>query len=423
MPLDLSAQQQAYADLIIRAGVNLQPGQALLVIAEIGQRGFARLLATTAYDAGARYVKVDWLDPLLSKARYLHADPQHLDYVPQYEVARRQEMLDDGWAYVYLTGSEYPDALEEVDPASIRREVAATSQKFQFWRQRVMNNEISWCIAGAPTPAWAQKVFPDLDGETATQRLWELLLRVCRADQPDPWQAWQEHDASLKRVSAFMDRHQIRTIRYLDETPGPDGKPASDLTVGLTERPYWSCGSSWNAAGRPFFANIPSEEIFTTPHKDRVDGWVRTCKPFFPFQRRVEEAYFRIENGHLVEWSAGVGQDVLDQLFDLPGARQLGEVSLVDVRSPINQSGLVFHDTLFDENAVCHVAFGRGYPEGVAGGNGFSREELDAMGVNWSDTHDDLMIGTATMRVSGTCADGSEVLIMEKGQFVDEVLA
>jgi len=418
----LLAQQRAYADLIIRVGVNLQPGQAVAIRAELGHRDFVRILATRAYEAGARHVEVLWQDPLVSKIRFQHVQRDYLGFVPEYEVARAHEMLDNGWARIALTGDEYPDAYEEVDPALQREFRQSWHKKLGFFMQRMMNNEVAWCVAGVPVAPWAQKVFPGLDAAAATERLWELVLRVCRADQPDPAAAWWEHDARLKKVSAFMDRHQVRAIRYLDQRPGPDGKASTDLTVGLTDRPNWSCGSSDSAAGLPFFANIPTEEIFSTPHNQRTEGWVRTSKPGFPFERELLNAWFRFERGEVVEWRADKGQDVLDELFQIDGARRLGELSLVDVRSPINQSGLIFYDTLFDENAVCHIAFGRGYPEGIQGGSKLSAEELDALGLNSSDTHVDLMIGAETMQVIGTCADGSEVLIMENGMFVDAVL-
>lgn len=419
----LLAQQQAYANLIVRAGVNLQPGQALVIRAELGHREFVRILTAAAYDVGASHVEVLWQEPLVNKIRYQRVAREHLGFIPEFEVARANEILDDGWARISLTGDEYPGALEDVDPALLREYRQSWYKKLGFFVQRTMNNEIAWCVAGVPVAPWAQKVFPGMDAAAATERLWELVLRVCRADQPDPQAAWRQHDANLKKVAAFMDRRQVRAIRYLDERPGPDGKASTDLLVGLTDQPNWSCGSSDNAAGLPFFANIPTEEIFSTPHNQRTAGWVRTSKPGFPFDRELLDAWFRFEQGEVVEWRAAKGQEVLDELFQVPGARRLGELSLVDVRSPINQSGLIFHDTLFDENAVCHIAFGRGYPEGIKNGSKLSPEALDALGLNSSDTHIDLMIGTETMKVIGACADGSQVLIMEQGMFTDDVLA
>ncbi len=419
----LLAMQRAYADLIIHAGINMQPGQSIHVRAELGHRDFVRMLATRAYEAGARHVEVLWQDPLVSKIRLQHVQREHLGFIPEFEVARANEFLDDRWARIALVGEEYPDAFEEVEPAALREYQRSVYQKLGFFQQRMMNNEVSWCVAGVPVAPWAQKIYPEMDPAAALERLWETVLRVCRADQPDPQAAWQQHDVNLKKVSAFMDRQQVRAVRFLDSQPGPDGKPATDLTVGLTERPNWIGGASDNAAGLPFFANIPTEEVFSTPHRARTEGWVRTSKPGYPLQREVLDAWFRFEAGEVVEWRAAKGQDVLDQLFQIPGARRLGEVALVDVRSPINQSGLVFHNILFDENAVCHIAFGRAYPEGIKGGSKLSAEELDALGLNSSETHNDLMIGSDTMQVIGTCADGSEVMIMEDGMFVDAVLA
>lgn len=415
--------KQAYAELLLRGGVNLHQGESVLIRAELGHREFVRLLVATAYDLGARFVVVDWSDPLSSRARYQHVERQYLGFVPEYEVTRRKEFIDDKWKLISLTGTEYPEAYEDIDPTVLMEDRKGFVAKLKFFMQATMNNQIAWTVAAVPVVPWARRVFPELEDGDALERLWELVLRTCRADQPDPLQAWAKHDQALKKVSAFMDRHAVRAVRYLDETPGFDGKPATDLTVGLTDRPYWSGGSSENSQGHVFFANIPTEEIFSTPHNQRTEGWVRTTKPGFIFEREVSGAYFRFERGEVVEWRAEKGQEVLDQVFQLRGARRLGEVSLVDVRSPINQSGAIFYDTLFDENAVCHIAFGNAYPEGVQGGGAMSEEELEAMGVNSSDTHQDLMIGTSVMKVVGICADGSEVLIMNHGMFVDDVVA
>lgn len=417
-----AAQKQAYARLIIHAGVNLQPGQGVAIQAELGHRDFVRLLTKEAYAAGAKIVVADWRDPMMDRLRYLEGDDQYVEYMPDFVETRAREIINDGWVRISLTGDEYPDAYDGVDPARMRRQRSAMMKRLGPIAQRMMNNEIAWCVAGMPVVPWAQKVFPGLDGETALNRLWELVLQVVRADQPDPVVAWRQHDANLKKVPAFMDRKQVRAIRYLDETPGPDGKASTDLTIGLTDQPAWSCGSSENSKGISFLANIPTEEIFSTPHRDRVNGWARTSKPGFPFERELLDAWFHFENGLVVEWDAAKGKELLDQLFEMDGARQLGELSLVDVRSPINQAGVIFYDTLFDENAACHIAFGRGYPEGIRGGNQMSAEEVEAMGLNSSDAHQDLMIGTDTMQVIGICADGSEVLIMQDGMFTDEVL-
>lgn len=419
---DLQQQQATYAHLLIAIGINLQPGQSVRVSGELEHRDFVRAVVAEAYKAGARYVLVQWVDTPSTKARLVHSLPDHLDYVPDYVVTQHQQMVDESWARLSLVGSEFPDLLEDVDPTLIRRASMAHADKIKFYRQAVMNNELQWCVAGVPTLAWAQKVFPALPAQAAVDRLWQVVLQTCRIDQDDPVAAWQRHDQNLKQVVDFMAEKQVRTIRYLDPTPGPDGEPATDLTVGLTDHPAWVGAAAHRPDGIQFLPNMPTEEVFTTPHSARTEGWVRTSKPGFPFDREVGDAYFSFEAGEVVEFRAEAGQDVLEEFFAIPGAKRLGEMSLVDARSPINQSGLIFYETLFDENAVSHIAFGKAYPDGVEGGAQMAEEELTALGVNQSDTHVDFMVGTDTMRVLGLCADGREVVIMENGQFTRDVL-
>ena len=419
----LQSQQTKYAELLIKIGVNLQPGQSLRIGAELEHAPFVRLLSAAAYRAGARYVQVDWIDTPLTHNRLTLSEPAALDFFPEYEVARHRQMVDEGWARVSLVGPAFPDLLEQVEPATMRRVGQVRSQKLKFYQLSVMKNEMQWLVAAVPTVAWAKQVFPDLTAQQGVQQLWQTILRLCRADLADPITAWQGHNDNLKRVVNFMAQQQVRTIRYFDPTPGPDGQPNTDLTIGLTDQPVWIAASSHTPAGVEFLPNMPTEEVFSTPHNQRTTGWVRTSKPAFPFERKVDNAWFRFAAGEVVEFRAETGQQVLEEFFQIPGARRLGELSLVDVRSPVNQSGLIFYETLFDENAVCHIAFGEAYPEGLAGGNSMTADELIAQGVNKADTHVDFMIGTPTMQVLGLCADGREVTIMQNGQFTPAVLA
>jgi aminopeptidase len=214
----------------------------------------------------------------------------------------------------------------------------------------------------------------------------------------------------------------VRAVRFVDEALADDGMPATDLTVGLTDAPNWVAASAATPKGVRFLPNMPTEEVFTTPHRLRVNGYARTSKPGFPLEREIRDAYFKFVDGEVVDFSAKVGQDTLQQFFEIKGAKYLGEIALVDVRSPINQSGLTFYDTLFDENAVCHMAFGTAYPTGVTGAEAMSEDEQLAYGINKSDAHEDLMIGTPTMRVTGLCANGREVAVMREGRFVEEVI-
>ena len=421
MTQDLANLQTRYAELLVHIGVNLQPGQSLNVTAELAHADLARQVAAAAYRAGARYVDVHWHDRLTHRTRLKNADPAGLDYLPDYEIARHRQMLDEGWARLVLVGDEFPHALDDVAPKLVSKAEVARRRHLRFYFKATMSNEIAWCLGAVPTPAWALQVFPDIAPAAAVERLWQTIAHTCRLDQPDPNAAWRAHDARLKCVADFMDRHQIRAVRYVDQALDAERRPATDLTIGLTDHPQWVTASSVSASGARFLPNIPTEEVFTTPHNGRTQGYVRTSKPAFPFQRRVEDAYFRFEQGEVVDYRAAAGQEVLDELFAVDGARRLGEVSLVDARSPINQAGIIFHETLFDENAVSHIAFGEAYPDGVVDGSNLEAATLRSMGVNRSSLHVDVMIGTPTMRVIGLGVDGAEVPIMENGQFLDSV--
>lgn len=418
----LSAQQDRYAHLLVRTGLNLQPGQSLRIGAEVAHRDFVQRVVAAAYQAGARYVHVDWQEPLTAKARYLHSAPENLEYLPDYEIARHRQMVEEGWPRLSLVGNEFPDIFDDVDPTRMRQVAAARSRHLKFYMQAVMANRMQWCVAAVPTPAWAARIFPDQPADQAMERLWTTIFRTCRLDHEDPVAAWRQHDQQLKQVVTFLAARQVQALHFVDSTPGPDGKPRTDLTVGLTDRPQWLAASAVTPSGVTFFPNMPTEELFTTPHNGRTHGWVRTSKPTFPFDREVANAYFRFAEGEVVEFHAETGQDVLAQFFQIPGTRRLGEVALVDVRSPVSQADVLFYEILFDENAACHIAFGEAYPGGVQGGDGLAPEELEALGVNKADAHLDVMIGTPTMRVEGLCADGSRVTIMDAGQFVPEIL-
>jgi aminopeptidase len=420
--IEQDARIEHYAELLIRIGVNLQPGQSLRVGGELAHADFIRTVTAAAYRAGARYVHVDWTDTPLARNRLLYSQLESLDFVPEYEVQRHRQMVDEHWARLALVGPEFPDLLQDVEPATMRRVSEARVQALRFYMQAQMAHQLQWCVAAVPTPAWAQKVFPDLPPAEAVDRLWAVILQTVRTDQPDPVAAWRQHDETLQGITRFLAQQQVRSLHFFDPTPGPDGKPATDLHMGLTDYPVWVAASSVTGQGVRFLPNMPTEEVFCAPHNARTEGYVRTSRPCFPFERRVEGAFFRFADGEVVEFRAEVGQEVLEQFFAIRGARRLGEVALVDVRSPIYQSGLTFFETLFDENAACHIAFGEAYPECIEGGNDRSEDELIELGVNQADTHVDMMIGTPTMNVTGRRLDGSEVPIMVAGQFTPAAL-
>ncbi len=424
---------EQYANLLIRLGVNLQPGQSLDIRTEPVHREFALALASAAYDAGARFVAIEYNDMRLQSIRAGKSSEEELEHLPAYIGDIANERRDERWAAISLVGEENPSLPAQIDPNKLRILQTAEYRATMAWRSSMMEMKQQWNVAALPTPAWAQKVFPNLPEEEALLRFWEEIRRIIRLDADDPLSAWQTHLSHLAAARSTLQSKQVRALHFYDPAPGPDGLPSTDLTIGLTDRPHWAGGNSGlgteadeeggDNATPIFLPNIPTEELFTTPHRLRVNGWTRTSRPSFPFRREVAEAWFRFEDGKVVEFSAGDDQETYEQFFDVDGTRYLGEVALVDVSSPIFKSGLTYYNTLFDENAACHVAFGKAYPIGLEGGADLSEAELVEAGVNNSDLHLDVMIGTATLDVTGQLSNGTDLAIMREGRYTSDVLA
>lgn len=415
---DHLALQQRYADLIVRVGLNIQPGQRVQITCEPMARDFAARVIEACYAAGARYVEMRWREPLTTRAHLLHAPEAALTEAPAYELARYQEMTDDRWAALWLVGEEFPDIHEDIDAHRMSLHKSGLARITRPYTQARHGNHIQWSIAAVPTPGWAARVFPELAGDAGVAALWRTILQMTRADLPDPIAAWRAHIGRLRGVSAFMQAQQLSAVRFLDPETGPDGRARTDLTVGLTPTSFWETAAFKTSGGLEFVANIPSEEVFTTPHRMRAEGWVRTSRPIYPLEKEVRGAYFRFAAGEVVEARADVGDDVLCTFLDVPGARRLGEVALVDSRSPLTRADRTFFDTLYDENAACHIAFGQALGMCVSGIDALTKPERQAYGLNESDVHEDFMIGTPSMHVLGIKAGGGEVEIMHAGQFV-----
>ncbi len=433
-----SKDLKQYAHLLIHLGVNLQPGQSLAIRTEPIHREFALLLAAVAYDAGAKFVAIEYSDMRLRSVRIRKSAEEALAHLPGYIEKMASERRDDGWAAINLVGEEDPSLPAQLDPERLRILQTTEYQALLPWRSSMMEMKQQWNVAALPTPAWAHKVFPNLPAEEALPRFWQEIRSIIRLDADDPVAAWKAHLANLGSARSTLQAKQVHTLHFFDPAPAPDGKPSTDLTIGLTDQPNWvggvsglrslegaataSEGQAEPATTPVFVPNIPTEELFTTPHRLRVDGWMRISRPSFPFQREVRQATFHFAEGRLVDFSAGEGQEVYEQFFAVEGTRYLGEVALVDISSPIYRSGLVFYSTLFDENAACHVAFGQAYPIGLAGGADLSLAELTEAGVNKSALHLDVMIGTATLDVTGYLSDGTELAIMRQGRYTPDIL-
>jgi aminopeptidase len=417
---DVDALQRRYAELIVRVGLNLQYGQSVLLTSELVHRDFTVLVVEACYKAGAQIVEVRWREPLTARARLEHAGLESLDAHPSWESARYRALADERWTAVWLTGEEIPGVLDSIDPARISRAQTALGRINGPFSESRSANRNQWTIAAVPTPAWARRVFPEHDASAGVAALWEMILKLTRADQPDPVAAWQAHIGRLQSVGAYLMGQEIRGLRFYDPMPARDGRASTDLTVGLTPTSFWETAAFKTPEGLQFVANIPSEEIFTTPHRMQAHGWVRTSRPIYPLNREVRGAYFRFEDGEVVEASSETGEDALRTFLEIPGTRRLGEVALVDQRSPLTQTSRVFFDDLYDENAACHIAFGDSLLMCVSGIDAMDKPERVSYGLNDSDMHEDFMIGTPTMNVFGVRADGATVDVMRDGQFVSE---
>ena len=320
------------------------------------------------------------------------------------------KMAERGDAIVSIDAAD-PELLAEADPQRVATSRAATQRAMKPFSRILMADGAPWTIVAVPTPAWAAKVFPDEDAATATERLWRAIFAATRLDRDDPVAAWREHLTALEGRARALNARRYRALRFRG--------PGTDLTVGLADGHVWKGGLSTTGEGQDFVANLPTEEVFTAPHRERVDGTVRAAVPLAYGGRLIDRFTLRFEAGRVVDAHAETGQEVLDRLLATDdGARSLGEVALVSVDSPIHRSGLLFYNTLFDENAASHVALGEAYRFSVEGGTRMSDDEASAAGLNDSLAHVDFMIGTPETDVDGVGAEGDAEAVMRSGRFV-----
>jgi len=398
-----------YADIILSTGVNLAEGQPVLIRGDLASREFALVLAGRAYELGACYVHTAYSDQRLELARLRSSCAEHLSYVPSFVKPDYRAYIDENWASLSISCSEDPDALEGADSARLGEIRKASSKAAEGWLASISSNAIRWNVCLFPSPRWAAKV---LGGEQDSERrIWEILRPILRLDAPDPARAWLDHDSELKRRAGFLNERRFDSFRI--EGPG------TDLTIGMAPDRVFCGGRCEAKDGRLFFPNIPTEEVFTTPHCRRAEGSVRCTRPVQVLGTNVEDAWFRFEGGKVVDFGARRNESVLGQFLDTDeGARSIGELALVGADSPIYRSGLVFHNILFDENAACHIALGNGYTECVEGAGSLDRDGLLTRGSNVSIVHIDFMIGSAEVSVSGLDQAGKATEVIRNGLFV-----
>ncbi|MNB70900.1 Aminopeptidase 2 [compost metagenome] len=407
--IDFNAKLSKYAELAVKIGVNIQPGQALVINAPTGSAEFVRIIASKAYEAGASQVKVNWSDEGIARLLFEHADPEVFTKEPVWYAGELTEFAENG-AAVLAVIAEDPDALKGIEQSRITAYQKSRSKALSKYREFVMSDKISWSIVAIPSQAWADKVFPDAPAEERVNKLWEAIFHTVRLDREDPVAAWQEHLDTLEAKAAVLNAKKYKKLHYI--------APGTDLTIELPEGHVWAQGDSINAKGHTFVANMPTEEVFTAPLKTGVNGKVSSTKPLSYGGNVIDGFTLTFENGRIVSVTAREGQETLEQLISLDeGAKYLGEVALVPHQSPISESNILYYNTLFDENASNHLAIGSAYAFCIEGGKSMSKEELAEHGLNDSLTHVDFMIGSAEMNIYGVTADGTEEQVFVNGNW------
>lgn len=409
---ELSFEQKLsnYAALTVQVGAGLRAGQRLLIQSPVETAPLARAIVRAAYAAGASQVDVRWDDDDVQLARFESAPEGSFETISRWRVDAELEVAQAGGAVVAIRATD-PNLLANVDPGRVAAHQRALAAYRKPYTQLVMTNALNWNLVSAPITGWAQRMFPDVGPDEAVRKQWDAIFAATRADQPDPVAAWKAHLETLHRRKAALTEKQYAALHF------KGGE--TDLMVGLADDHVWGGGSSTTPAGAEFTANIPTEEVWTAPHRERVEGTVVSTKPLSYNGVLIDGIRIRFEAGRVTEASAQTGEAVLRQLIDTDeGSHRLGEVALVPHSSPISRSGLFFFNTLYDENAASHIAIGSAYRFNVRGGTEMSTEQFAEKGGNDSLTHVDWMIGSAQMDVDGVKADGSRAPVMRAGEFV-----
>ncbi len=402
-----------YAELVVKVGLNLQPRQKLIVRADINTAPLVEEIVAVAYQEGCPLVTIVWSDEKINKIRHQYAPRDSFDQFPSWKFEGIANEIKDGAAYLQVAGAD-PELLKGLDPKAVATSRQALAKNYRPIGELQGQSYTQWNLICPPTPDWAKHVFPEVDKETALEMLWKKVFTLCRLDSDDPVAVWEKHIADLKERREFLTEKQYATLHLR--------APGTDLKVGLPAGHIWMGGGSISSEKYDYVANIPTEEVFTLPHKDQVDGTVASSKPLSYYGSMIEDFSLTFSKGKVVELSAKRGEDVLREMVSTDeGAGFLGEVALVPHQSPISQSNIVFLNSLYDENASCHLALGRAYKFNLEGGPDMSNDEFFAAGGNNSNIHVDFMFGSGELDVDGIKADGSVEAIMRAGEWAFSV--
>ncbi len=403
-----------YADLVMKVGLRVKEGDRVSISSSVDQSEFAEILVEAAYKNGARHARVDFADAKITKLNLQYQTTEDLKEINQYFVDHRESMLDDHYKFVSITGGD-PKVFEGTDPEKFAVMTQAGAEAMKKISARMMANDCSWCVVGAANKDWAKVIYPDLDENEAVEKLWDLILYTVRADLENPIKEWEDHMNRLTKRAEWLNSKNFDYLEYKTDK-------GTDLKIGLPKGYKFLAAIEENSQGEFFVPNMPTEEVFSMPDKRRMDGVVYSTKPLNYAGNLIDNFKLEIKDGKVVSSEAEVGAEVLKNLLASDeGASRFGEVALVPYHSPISLTSTLFYNTLYDENASCHLALGKAYPTTIENGLNMSKEELDEAGVNDSLIHIDFMIGDETLTIDGVSHSGERIAIFRNGDFVDEV--
>ena len=415
MDNNFQSNLKKYADLVIKVGLNLQPGQKLIMQhlrndgVPIQAAPLIRLVADSAYQAGARLVDVQWRDDEITLSRFKHAPKDSFEEFPTWQAKGILDVVEDGGALLTVSSID-PDLMEGQDPELVDQRQRAFLKHWKPISAHIGKNAMNWSLFSIPIDGWARKVFPDLPAGEQMPALWDAIFKICRVYEDDPIAAWETHLANLKKHGDYLNEKSYRKLHYT--------APGTDLWLTLPEGHVWRSAGFKSQTGIPFTANIPTEEVFTLPDKRYTEGTVKSARPLLYSGGVIDNFSLTFEEGKVVDFSAELGESTLEKLLSTDeGASMLGEVALVPNSSPISQSGLLFYNTLLDENASCHLALGSAYRFSLDGGEKLSLEDFGARGGNSSLVHSDFMIGSGEMNIDGVLENGDVEPVLQAGEW------
>ncbi|MEK6264658.1 MAG: aminopeptidase [Clostridium sp.] len=401
---------EKYALLLVKTGINIQKNQILVINAPIECASFVRIASRIAYNEGARDVVINWRDELSSKIKFMNAQDDVFKEYPDWQRDFYLSNVRKGAAFLSISASD-PELMMDVDAQRMSNSHKAASTAIKEYRERLMSNRNVWCIASIPTVSWAKKVFPEVPEDEAVEKLWDAIFKTVRVDTIDPVASWETHKGNLKKSMDFLNSNNFKYLQYKNSL-------GTDLKIELSEEHLWLGGSDYTPEGIEFIANMPTEEVFTLPKKTGVNGIVVSSKPLNYNGNLIEDFSLTFKEGRIIDFKAQKGYDSLKSIIETDeGSYYLGEVALVPHDSPISNSNILFYNTLFDENASCHLAIGKAYPVCIKNGENLSAQELQKLEVNDSFVHEDFMVGTEDLEIIGITRDGKEVPVFKNGNF------